>query len=402
MTRNKTGCIVKMKKRILFVDDETDVLDGLKRVLRRQRDVWEMVFVNSSAKALEKMAEAPFDVVVSDMLMPDITGLDLLDRIRRQYPRTARIILSGQVDDKDCDAVLDVAHQFLLKPTKTEDLEKAIDKACAVGQDQDPCQLVVDVSTLPSLPSLYVELTRAAASEECTTRDITAIIERDIAMTAKLLQLVNSAFFGQGRRVSSTEKAVSLLGVNKIKAIVLNDHIFTKLKITPGKLPFKIDCLWQHSINVANCARAISIDAKQTGDRPDQAFTAGMLHDIGILILASQHSDSFDELIRRHDEDHRPIHAIVGGHLLGLWGLPQRIIEAVTLHHNPSDLNYDGLCALTAVHVADAIMASIDEPFCTQIKDIEKPQLDMAYLERTKLAGRLEHWYALCESICAK
>ena len=89
---------VEAMKRILFVDDEEMVLQGLQRMLRSLRREWDMTFVESGAKALELMAEQPFDVVVSDMLMPGMTGAELLNEVMKRYPRTVRLILSGHAD----------------------------------------------------------------------------------------------------------------------------------------------------------------------------------------------------------------------------------------------------------------------------------------------------------------
>ena len=394
-----------MKTRILFVDDDREVLNGLRRVLRKHRNQWDMFFANGFGEALGLMAEATFDAVVTDSKMSGMSGVALLERIRDEYPRTARIILSGYANEEESARISKVAHQFIYKPVDSDALTDAVARACslcdAYGNEQiQAC--VVDVSAIPSLPQLYMEISRAAASEDCSLREITRIIERDMAMTAKLLQLVNSAFFGLGQRISSPEKAVSLLGINRIKAIVLVDQVFSQFSIKGGEHGFTADSLWRHSLQVAHLARAISKHEKQNGDRPDQAYTAGLLHDIGILILASQHREAFSKVIGADNPmgiDNDPVHAVAGAHLLSLWGLPSRIVEAVALHHTPNSIAFDGLCALSAVHVADALLSDLYRTNNNEEMEVFNGSLDEQYMERIACLSKIPAWRALAEKV---
>ena len=404
-----------MKTRILFVDDEPAVLNGLRRALRRLSAEWDMEFVSSGAAALAKLAEAPFDIIVSDMRMPGMTGAQLLARVRDEYPHTGRIVLSGDACDDDAAAVSRIAHQSMFKPVERDDLQMAVKRVIEMlktSTDHRQRAGVAGIGSLPSLPQLYTELSRAAASENCTLTQIARVISRDMAMTAKLLQLVNSAFFGVGRRISSIEKTVAMLGVIRIKAIVLTEHVFNEFRPRDGALPFPAEALWRHSYLVAQTARAISDAEQQRGDRMDQAFTAGLLHDIGVLVLAApdaQRSASLLEAtsvtIDADDEqlDMSPMgphHPEVGGQLLGLWGLPRRIVEAVSLHDNPSALEFDGMCAVTAVHAADALVGEHLTAALPQDWEGIGCTLDTAYLERIGLLERVDHWREIAAAIC--
>ena len=104
------------KTRILFVDDEPLVLQGLQRMLRPMRNEWEMAFVESGRRALEEMATLPFQVVVSDMRMPGMNGAQFLSHVQELYPRTVRLILSGHADKDLIMKCVGTAHQFLAKP----------------------------------------------------------------------------------------------------------------------------------------------------------------------------------------------------------------------------------------------------------------------------------------------
>lgn len=395
-----------IKRRVLFVDDEPNIIDGLRRMLRKQRDVWDMEFASSGAEALAKMAVLSVDVLVTDIQMPGMSGADLLERVVQAYPKTARIALSGHVDENIATRVIGLAHRFVSKPADAEALINAIDQSCSLQSevvDDRLGQWIASCRSLPSLPSLYVELTQAANSETSDARSIAAIISRDMAISAKILQLVNSSFFGIARRISSIEQTVAMLGLVRIRSLVLAEHVFRAFEPGVTAAGISIPGLWRHSCLVAEAARRISRAEKQQNDRCDQAFTAGLLHDIGVLVLATQAPDLLLSVINAEDrhETSRTVreqrilgltHGEIGAHLLKLWGLPPRVTEAVRLHHMPLQCTYDGVCAVTCVHAADAILSELTPMNYTANSDINASHLELSYLARIGLTGRLPAW----------
>jgi HD-like signal output (HDOD) protein/CheY-like chemotaxis protein len=393
-------------RRVLFVDDDPNSIDGLRRMLRKYRDKWEMEFANCGAEALERMSKSPFDVLVTDIHMPGIGGADLLEQVGRHYPQTARIILSGHADEATATRVISLAHRYLAKPASPETLIDTLAQAVRIRESMPDDKVggwIANCNPLPTPPQIYVELTRAMASDTGDVRTVARIIARDISLSAKLLQLVNSSFFGVARRVSSVEHAISLLGMLRIKGMVLSEHIFRQFSPPPSCRAI-VDALWRHSYAVAEIASGISKLEGQKDDRPDQAFTAGLLHDIGTLVVMAKASASFDSFLAAREGCAAPVpqleqellgatHGEIGAQLLALWGLPPRIVEAVQLHHAPSQTSYGGLCAITCVHVADVLaneFAGTNEN--AAVADI---MLDRDYLERIGLHKRYEAWQQL-------
>ncbi len=402
--------------RILFVDDEAGVLEGLRRMLRKQTAEWDMVFVNGGQEALEQLAARPFDVLVTDMQMPGINGVELLELAVKQYPETGRIVLSGHINEGFSIRATQLSHQCLAKPTDPDTLKAAIARARPrqqVGTNERARAIVTRCQNLPVLPEFCAELTRLLESDDANAKSIGRVISRDLSMSAKILQLVNSSFFGIGRRVSSVEMAVSLLGVLRIRALVLHEQIFQSFKDNRSIPLFSVERLWHRSLQVAEISRTLSKLEGQDGDRPDQAFTAGLLHDVGLLLLASLH-DEFAFVIETIYEKRIPIceaemevlnatHAEMGSYLLSLWGLPARIVEAVALHHDPMQLSYDGLCAVTMVHAADALLAESEPPSePDSIVPLLAPVLDEQYLQRIGVAERLPLWRESVAEICRR
>ena len=219
-------------KRILFVDDESRVLDGLKRSLRSKRDVWEIAFAASGTAAIEELQRGQFDVVVSDMRMPNMDGAEFLHRVAAIQPQAARIVLSGQMEEDAATRAATVAHRFLNKPCEPAALEAAIARTLDLRDllGSEELRLCVGgMVTLPSLPTACVALNRVLGDKNRSIADVSAIVEADVGMAAKVLQLVNSAFFGASRRVSDVQQAVSYLGMNTIRNLVMVQSLFREL-----------------------------------------------------------------------------------------------------------------------------------------------------------------------------
>jgi putative nucleotidyltransferase with HDIG domain len=396
-----------MSKRIVFVDDEPMVLSGLQRSLRSMREEWEMAFVTSGPEALDLMERQPFDIIVTDMRMPTMTGAELLEQVKRRFPQCFRIILSGQADQQTILRAVDPTHQYLAKPCDTAELKKRLTRAFAVRgllKNQELQAVVSRLQALPSLPTLYLELTQELENSEPSLPRIVRLVSEDMAMTAKILQLVNSAFFGLRCRISNPMQAVQMLGLDTLRALVLTTHVFEKFH-THILGEAEISYLWKHSLAVANFAKHIATSENADRQLIDDCFTAGLLHDAGKLILSSAMEDKYQHVldaIRKGGQKLIPAeteilgcnHAEVAAYLLGLWGIPEAVIDGVAWHHAPSGSVQTGFSAALATHVA-TIFHEQQLRFWMQ-DDIS---LDVEYLNKNGLAGREPIWQKLVEEL---
>lgn len=395
-------------RRILFVDDEPHLLAGLKRVLRSRRNEWDISFAQSGTEALKLLATSSFDVILTDFRMSGMNGLKLLKEVKVRHPQIVRIIFSGEVDQELIMASVQVAHQFISKPCKAETLKEKIEQTISlrhVLEDEALRAIVSEIDSLPSLPAMYSEIMTELASPSASLKKVGNIISSDIAMTTKILQLVNSAFFGLRRRVTSPDQAVLLLGLDIVKSLVLSLQIFSQFNM-PKAFLSTVTGLWTHSLATGKLAKEIAVAEKQSKEFVDQAFMAGILHDCGKLVLLSNFPEKMklviDEMRRTEagelEIEHNVFgvtHAAVGAYLLGLWGLPPAITSAISFHHSPGESLDKTFSILTAVHAAnhlDHLSDSSSAPLAGC------DTLDSAYLRDLGVTEKWSIWRALGSS----
>ena len=389
-----------MKKRILFVDDEPMILQGLQRMLRSMREEWDMVFVDGGEKALAALCEAEFDVVVTDMRMPVMNGAQLLMEVRRLHPATVRLILSGHADNDLIAQCLGVAHQYISKPCDPEQLKTLIQNACLIGGNQltEAVKAILgSVDRLPCVPAVFQDMERALADPEVSTERLAGIIQQDMGMTAKILKIVNSAFFGLRRTISSPAEAVTYLGIETIKGLVLANSIFERADPLPTRR-LSLEDLWHHSLDTANAARRIALAQRAGRKAADEAFVGAVLQDVGILVLAGHFPEAYDRaaevvlaekvlLTTVEQEEFAVTHAEVGAYLLGLWGIPAPMLQIVSRHHTPHRIRESGFSPTLAVYAADIL---VGEQRGSPL--FRTGRFDLITLERLGLADQVEPW----------
>lgn len=393
-----------MQKRILFVDDEPMILAGLRRSLRPMRTTWAMEFAGGGQEALEWMARAPFDVVVTDMRMPGMDGVQLLREVEKRYPRCLRIVLSGQSEQEAILRMVNLAHQYVSKPCDTEEIRLKLTRAFALDElleDGKLKELISRLESVPSLPFLYFEIVKELEADEPSIAKVATTISGDMGMATKVLQLVNSAFFAMRQNVSNLTQAVSLLGIETIKALVLSAHVFSQFDQHLLK-DLDLRWLWEHSFVTAGYAKAITKCEGGDARAMENSFTAGLLHDTGTLVLASSMPKQYNRMLQVGADEALPrveaernvfgcSHAAVGAYLFALWGLPTAVVEAVAWHHFPGESPVETFCPLAAVHIA-SVLSHRTDPLRR-----EPDALDEAFLAKLGLADREPKWLEACQ-----
>lgn len=371
---------------VLFVDDEQRILQALKRSLYSQRQVWDMQYATSGPEALDIMQSWPCDMVISDIRMPEMDGATLLEEIRRTYPHTVRIVLSGHSERIMAMRAAAAAHRFLSKPSSPDCIPlvaRINADLMALPHDNILRTAIAGTSALPSFNSLASMFATSKNGEEKAIQAAAEIIAGDIAMSAKVLQLVCSDFFGIGTQVFAPERAAATLGLELIRELATRGDVLSR-EVDDPYCRKELPGLTEHSLLVAALARQICIAKNCDGDTVNQAYAAGILHDLGRMFTC--------RIAQASVETETDKHAQAGAWLLKLWGLPAPITTAVQFHHSPGKSGLSGMGPLAAVHLADIFAHEFSPPAFES-----SASLDMAYMEETSLLASLEDLRMLCE-----
>lgn len=352
-------------KRILFVDDEQSILDGLRGRLYHKRKEWNMEFSLGGEAGVAAFEREPFDMVVSDLRMPGMDGARLLEIVSQRWPQAARIVLSGYSEHEQTVRVVRYAHQYLAKPCEAKQLENVIERCLKLQEllhDDRLRALVGRIGKLPTVPATYNKLCELMTRPDVSAEEVAQVIGKDMAIAARLLQMVNSAFFRLARRITKIEQAVTYLGFAAIRNLVMSMEVFSQFQRNPKLADFDPEKLQAHAQVVSAAVRALTVKTPLA----DDALLAGMLHDIGYLIFVQECPDEFLKAVEESRQTGQPLHEVerlrlgashaqIGAYLLGIWGLPYPIIEAVAHQNRPEAVTQTDFDVLAALAVAKSL-----------------------------------------------
>ncbi|PKN59071.1 MAG: hypothetical protein CVU56_02415 [Deltaproteobacteria bacterium HGW-Deltaproteobacteria-14] len=353
----------KVRPIILFVDDEQAVLDGIRRQLRRHRDAWDLRFVTSGREALEVFSEVPVDILVTDVRMPGVDGLALLQTARSRFPEAVRVVLSGYTAPTEQREVYTVAHRVLPKPCDHVRLIETLSQAVEIRdlvRDRAVRALVGGVKRLPAVPHIYTQLQAVLQDDMSDAQTVARVIERDAVMVASVLRTVNSAAFALAEPVIRVKDAVAYLGRSMVSSMVLGLAMFDRFNAAGVPEGF-LRVLQARAMATASVAMRL---AERRGR--NDAYVAAMLHDIGQLVMFVIFGEEYEDVCGDGDITAQErarfgaAHDAVGAYLLGLWGLPASVVGAVAAHHRQLS-DADGPVA-RAVQLAELLLRTSEGP----------------------------------------
>ena len=380
---------------VLFVDDDPlmrDLYANLSNVLGKE---FLVRIVSRGDEALKALEKSPADIVVSDLSMPEMHGGEFLTIVERLYPGAMRVVISGKADQLAVARCLMYGHRYFMKPLALKELATVVSRISrlrGVIHNDRVKQIVGRSDVLPTPPETYLRLTELLENNNSQMDEVAEVVESDPALTAKLLQVVNSVAFGFGGGVTTANQAVQLAGVEVIRALLLGlqARSFAEKRLKNREL---LSSVWQHSLDTATRCRAIArIQGLNTAGQAT-CFTAGLLHDIGKLVLAANQEKEYATVVTRATrervslhvkelEHYGATHADIGAYLLGLWGLPDEIVTSVERHHSlDADLGKK-FSPVVCVHVAQNILSAPERV----------AELNESFLKNCKLSTRVPIW----------
>lgn len=389
-----------MKRRILLINGDGATLHELRADLAALASDWEVLEAASGTSALASLAATPADAVVADSLLSDMTGEQLLGQVLKQFPASHRLVLADLGDLESLLRCVGGVHQFIIKPCTAERLMAVLQRAFELDvwlPNQTVRQIVGRVPHLPSIADSYDAAIRDAQRDDATPESLGRLIGRDPAMTAKMLQLANSAAYGDPTDDFDPIEAVREIGVSNSRACLLLAHTWSSFAPLEQS-GFAMASLWTHANEVSQLAAWLAKNEGASATITGMAATAGLLHDIGRLALAANLPEPFLRTLtlakerncsasQAEQEIFGATHGEVGGCLLGLWALPMAVVEAVALHHNPACFYGKTFSPLTAVHVANALLHAESEEHL-------RATVDRDYLSVLGLEQKIPGWWS--------
>jgi len=401
------------KKKILIVEPEEFHLQSLYAGLSECAERWDFAFSGNAIEALTKLEVEKYDAVVTNIKLTGVDGAEFIHRNREILPNSVRIIMTTVKDKNILYQMTGCAHQFLLKPVKPLELIETLERAFylrGILNDAHLMEIIRGMKSLPSAPQVYFELMQIIQSPVSSIIDIAEIIAKDQGLTVKIMQMVNSAFFGLPRKVENINLAVNLLGLETITNLTLMADVFQQYSDAILK-EFSVDYLTQHSLNTALTAQSI-LKSEHAGEAAQTAsYTAGLLHDVGKLVFIANMPQEYSQAVELSQAKKIPLfeaerevmgadHQSVGAYLLNLWNFPDNITEMVACHHNPKLLSPDTFSPVTAIHIAnyfEHMLNPVKEKIANN--EVESYLLDVEYLKALGLGKKVRSYLEIYREI---
>lgn len=373
-----------MKVAVLFVDDHVQELEGLLRAAEQAGANWDVRTANDAEAALQSLQVSAADVVVSDLRMPGMDGGKLLSLVRERFPSVVRVMLSADAGARGFMRAAAAAHQVLSKPCDFAVLKRVIDETLALQRRLQAPELVEamhQVGALPSLPQISRKLEDRLQDDYATLHEIASIVASDSAIVTRVLQLANSAYFRRNAEVTDVQSAISRLGFELIRSLVLTRELYAQLPPLPG-IQSEVQAMNARATRVAEIATFL---AGKHAD-PRELLTVAVLCGVGRLLrllLSVPIPDTLPD-------------TLLGAYLLSLWGLPFSLVQAVAfadqpakllLHHTPGQV----LPVAVLIHLARCFEARVQQPEDALPRWEAEPRLESALLPRIDVL-QLQAW----------
>ena len=380
---------------VLFVDDEPLMRELYRNLSRELGPDYRVQTVAGGTDALKILAAEPVDIIVSDLAMPEMPGGEFLTSVERLYPEIMRVVISGVADELAVARCLMYGHRYFQKPLDIKEIAnvvRRISRHQKVIRSAKVKKIVGRSNVLPTPPETYLRLTELLQDPDSPLDEASRIIESDPGLTTKLLQVVNSAAFGYGSKLTTVEDAVQIAGVEVVRSLllVIQARNFGEKRLRNKQL---LASFWKHSLDTGARCRTLARAEQLSTTEQANCFTAGLLHDIGKLVLAANEEKEYAELVTASVREKVPVykkelalyeatHADIGAYLLGLWGLPDAIVHCVDRHHSLATETGSDFTPLLCVHLAQNLV-----PIGERVAE-----LDEKFLAQAGLASRVPEW----------
>ncbi len=351
------GCM----RSILLVDDEKKILSSLSRAFFDTD--YDIYTANGGEEALELLETQEVDLIISDMRMPVMDGYELLSKVKEKYPRTIRVIMSGYAEEQTIIQALvrNIGKIYILKPWNNEEVLRYVEQLFVTEdmlRSKELLALINNIDELPTISESYQKIL-SLLNSDVSVKEIAEEIGKDFAISSKLLQIVNSAFFGV--KTGSIQQVAVYLGLQNIRHLILSTSVLNSMSgLQMNETEYKM--LWDHAFRT-NIILSFLYENFLHQKLPETAISAGLLHNIGWAIINQLPKKGLAALMQKQKETNKSIveleieefqisHQEIGAYLLNWWELPFPIVEAALYHHDPLNENILHPELVSCVHIA--------------------------------------------------
>jgi len=387
--------------KVLVVDDDLSYLSSFEDSLKREGRPFTTYSALGAEQAIRLLERESIDLIISDVDMPGgMSGEALLHKVSFQWPSTLRFLMTGKVESISAFRLFGVAHQVVSKETSHSEIFELISAALTLREkihSPDVLHCVNRFDSLPLLPESFVRVSELLKKEDFYQAELIEVVNRDLTLSAEILRVANSAYFGARKKITSLDLALNLLGTSSVRNIIIFAELFKQPHGLPKQL-FDISELWEHSVSVANISTLLARRLGLPTALREAAFSAGLLHDLGKIVLAKMRPTDYRKAIELSRDLNAPMfeaemalfgasHDEVGAYLLESWGFPLTIVDAVAYHHHDLHSCCNKLSAQSIVAVANNIHNGLtndsEEPFL--IEEFEDELLSQLGEDSAKL-----------------
>jgi len=370
------GSTVSNCSQIVLVSDLTSGNAEIEQTIAQASGGLPLCTLKDQDEALRRIEVQEFDTVFCASRSGALASTLFLNEVWRRNPNSNRFLLDGFADAGTVVRCLLGGHYFLQTPLTRADVGDALLRAESIKvfvKNDRIRTLLARMRTLPTKPTVYLDVTRELRAPEPSAERVAGIISKDLGISTKLIQVVNSPYYGLNQSIDDVSDAILFLGMETTASVVMSIEAFSRFdKVKP--LYFTADRVWKHSQALAETVKKICQIARQGREVSGPACLAARLHDIGKLAFAENFPEEYDALVQSADkrggllyeletERFGASHADAGAYLLAVWGLPIPVVSAVSSHHAGFGA-FNEMTAATAVHLAEQMFGSrapIDE-----------------------------------------
>jgi HD-like signal output (HDOD) protein len=391
-----------MKRSIYVVDDQEPLLEVTVLGLRCMGSEWDVTGFADPFAALAAVKACEPDAVLSDQMMPGMEGSKLLEQVRVLSPNTIRLIMSGYVA-LDKLTLITSAHQYIAKPFVPAKLRDLIHRSFVAQErilNQGLQMVVTSIRSIPSLPQAHHSLLKELEDNRNASTSIARLIGDDPGLTIKVLQLANSALFGPGYTVTNLIDAVNCLGTQMLSAIVLSQSVFRHYETLKHR-EVDLPKVWAHCWETGCLAQRLCRERKLPHHAGEEAFLAGVLHEVGRFLLFDNFPDQFQFACDGARTAKAPLTTCLrevlqitpsqmSAYVLELWGLPGGVINSISHLDNPEEEGSSKFSMTTALYVADHLASRKFPP-----DSFPLGEWNTSYLESIGCADEIPVWEEL-------